>query len=70
VSGRIRHGGNPILSWMAGNASVKVDASGNIKPIKPPHGSADRIDGVVALVMALGIHAATSRQKTNPRRLS
>ena len=58
ASGKIRHGGNPILAWMAGNASVKVDAAGNIKPVKPKHGAAERIDGLVALVMALGIHAS------------
>jgi phage terminase large subunit-like protein len=58
VAGRLRHGGNPVLSWMASNASVKVDAAGNIKPVKPPHGSAERIDGIVALVMAIGCYAA------------
>jgi phage terminase large subunit-like protein len=66
VSGKVRHGGNKVLSWMAGNASVKVDASGNIKPIKPPHGGADRIDGIVALVMALGIHAAHKPPEDKP----
>jgi phage terminase large subunit-like protein len=58
VSGKIRHGGNVVLSWMAGNVSVKVDASGNIRPIKPKPGSPERIDGIVALVMALGIQSS------------
>lgn len=58
VSGKIRHGGNLVLSWMAGNASVKVDASGNIRPVKPKPGSPERIDGIVALVMALGIQSS------------
>jgi phage terminase large subunit-like protein len=58
ASGKIRHGGNQILAWMAGNASVKVDAAGNIKPVKPKHGAAERIDGIVALVMAIGVHAS------------
>jgi phage terminase large subunit-like protein len=57
VSGKLRHGGNPVLSWMVGNASVKVDAAGNIKPVKPPHGSTERIDGVVAMVMGIGLHS-------------
>jgi phage terminase large subunit-like protein len=58
ASGRIRHAGNPVLSWMAGNASVKVDASGNIRPVKPKPGSPERIDGIVALVMALGVQSS------------
>jgi phage terminase large subunit-like protein len=58
VSGKIRHGGNLVLSWMAGNASVKVDASGNIRPVKPKPGSPERIDGIVALVMALGVQSS------------
>ena len=58
ASGKIRHCGNQILAWMAGNASVKVDAAGNIKPVKPKHGAAERIDGIVALVMAIGVHAS------------
>ena len=62
ASGKVRHGGNSVLAWMAGNASVKVDAAGNIKPVKPKHGSAERIDGIVALVMALGINATYKPQ--------
>ncbi len=62
ASGKVRHDGNSVLAWMAGNASVKVDAAGNIKPVKPKHGSAERIDGIVALVMALGINATYKPQ--------
>jgi phage terminase large subunit-like protein len=52
VSKRIRHGGNPVLRWMADNVSVKQDPAGNLKPDKAK--STGRIDGIVALVMALG----------------
>ena len=48
----LRHDGNPILRWMAGNLSAKTDAQDNIKPDKQK--SADKIDGIVALIMALG----------------
>ena len=48
---RIRHGGNPVLRWMSGNAVVKRDPAGNIKPDKEK--STEKIDGIVALVMAL-----------------
>ena len=37
---------------MAGNVAVLQDAAGNLKPAKDK--SADRIDGVVATIMALG----------------
>jgi phage terminase large subunit-like protein len=47
----LNHGGNPILTWMADNVAVEHDAAGNIKPSKIK--STERIDGIVALVMAL-----------------
>ena len=49
---KIRHGGHPILRWMAGNAEVELDSSGNAKPSKRL--SSERIDGIVALDMAIG----------------
>lgn len=48
---RMRHGGHPILRWMAGNVEVETDSSGNQKPSKRL--STERIDGMVALDMAL-----------------
>jgi phage terminase large subunit-like protein len=50
--GAIRHGGHPVLEWMASNVSVKQDAAGNIKPDRESSG--EKIDGIVALIMALG----------------
>lgn len=52
ISGAIRHGGHPVLRWMASNTSVEMDAAGNLKPSKKR--SADKIDGIVSLVMAIG----------------
>jgi phage terminase large subunit-like protein len=46
------HGGNPVLRWMASNCAVRQDPAGNIKPAKDK--STEKIDGIVALVMALG----------------
>lgn len=51
LTGKVRHGGNPILRWMAGNVAVKQDPAGNIKPDKAS--SQGKIDGIAALVMAL-----------------
>jgi phage terminase large subunit-like protein len=47
----IRHDANPVLRWMVNNVATETDAAGNIKPSKKK--STQRIDGVVALVMAL-----------------
>ena len=52
TSRRLAHGGNPVLRWMASNLSTEQDAAGNLKPSKRK--STDRIDGMVALIMALG----------------
>jgi phage terminase large subunit-like protein len=52
LSGKLRHGGNPVLRWMAGNVTVETDAAGNLKPSKKK--STEKIDGIVALIMALG----------------
>jgi phage terminase large subunit-like protein len=52
LEGSLQHGGAPVLRWMVGNTAVEQDAAGNRKPSKRK--SRERIDGVVALVMALG----------------
>jgi phage terminase large subunit-like protein len=51
VSERLRHGGHPVLRWMAGNVAVEQDPAGNLKPSKKA--STERIDGIVALIMAV-----------------
>lgn len=51
ISGKLRHGGNPVLRWMADNVVVKTDPADNQKPDKQK--STDRIDGIVALIMAI-----------------
>ena len=47
----LRHDGHPILRWCMDNVYVRTDPAGNIKPDKEK--STEKIDGVVALVMAL-----------------
>jgi len=47
----LRHGANPVLRWMVSNVAIQQDAAGNIKPAKDK--STERIDGVVAAVMAI-----------------
>jgi len=59
IDGNIRHGGNPVLRWMASNVTVRHDAAENIRPDKLK--STDRIDGLVALIMAIGLEMVHSR---------
>ena len=51
--GELAHGGNRVLRWHASNMAVKVDENENMKPDKKR--STERIDGMVALIMALGL---------------
>ena len=51
LEGRMQHGGNPVLKWMAGNVVMEQDEAGNIKPNKKK--STEKIDGIVASIMAL-----------------
>jgi len=50
-AGEIAHGANPVLAWMVSNAVVRTDPAGNMKVDKEK--STERVDGVVALVMAI-----------------
>jgi len=49
---RLNHGGNPVLRWMCSNVMIQQDPAGNIKIDKKK--SKEKVDGMVALVMALG----------------
>jgi len=53
ASRKLRHGGNPVLRWMAGNTAHRQDASGNIRPDKGR--SSDKIDGISAMLMGLAL---------------
>lgn len=49
-----RHGGHPVLRWMASVVEVKNDGLDNIRPVKPDRQkSVARIDGIQAAVTAL-----------------
>ncbi|MBA7686476.1 hypothetical protein ES703_94923 [subsurface metagenome] len=52
VSGDLRHGGNPVLRWMASNVMIEEDPAANIKVNKKK--SKEKVDGIIALVMAIG----------------
>lgn len=52
ASGRLRHGGQPVLRWMAGQVTVLQGPNKAVRPYKPAN-SGIRDDGIVALLMAL-----------------
>lgn len=52
IGGQLENGGNPVLRWMASNASTETDAAGNLKFSKKK--STEKIDGIIAMTMALG----------------
>ena len=54
-SNALHHGGHPVLRRHAQSVAVETDARDNIKPVKQDGNS--RIDGIVALVNAMGIGA-------------
>lgn len=57
LNGELRHGGHPVLTMCAANATVQTDPAGNRKLSKSKsHG---RIDGMVALAMAVAVAEAT-----------
>ena len=58
------HGNNPVLSWMASNAAVAQDSAGNIKPAKDK--ATEKIDGIVALIMGIGLSMAQQPGAASP----
>ena len=55
ISGHLRHGGDPVLTWNAANLVSRYGENMNLMPDKKR--SADKIDGMVALLMAFGLSA-------------
>lgn len=52
TAGLVAHGGNPVLRWCADNMVVVSDEAENVKPAK--NKARERIDGIVAVINALG----------------
>ena len=66
LNNELRHGGHPVLRWNASTVMAETDNSPaeNIKPVKPKTKTKARrqddnkIDGIVALIMAIGVSLA------------
>ncbi|MBW6531917.1 terminase large subunit [Sphingomonas sp. RRHST34] len=56
LNGQVAHGGHPVMTMCAANAVVEKNAAGDRKLNKAK--STGRIDGMVALVMAMGVASA------------
>jgi phage terminase large subunit-like protein len=63
LNGRIAHGGHPVLEMCAINATVQSDPVGNRKLSKIK--SAGRIDGMVALAMAMSVAGTWSESASS-----
>lgn len=57
LQGDLKHTSHPVLDWCVSNTTTLSDPSGNRKPAKDK--STGRIDGLVALAMAVGLSART-----------
>ena len=58
LSKRMVHGDDPVVRWMASNSVIWTDVNDNIKVKKDA--AANKIDAVIAIIMALGrmkVHA-------------
>jgi phage terminase large subunit-like protein len=52
LAGKLRHGGHPVLHYMAEKTVVRSDGLGNVMPARKK--ASDKIDGIVAEAMAIG----------------
>jgi len=50
---KIKHDGNPFLGWQLNNCSVYTDINGNIKIRKSESDTAAKIDGIIAMIVAM-----------------
>ncbi len=62
---KLRHD-NPVLDWQAGNVAIRTNADGLIRPLKPKPNSSERVDGILALCMALGAWSENGQKPTRP----
>lgn len=50
---QIKHNGNPFVGWQLGNCEVFTDVNGNIKVRKNESDKSAKVDGIVALIIAM-----------------
>lgn len=63
LNSKLRHGNNPVLTMCASNSTITEDSTGNRKFTKGK--ATGRIDGMIALTMAIGVMpSAADEQKS------
>jgi phage terminase large subunit-like protein len=64
IGGKFKHDGDPVLTWCASNLVARRDANMNMAPDKKR--SADKIDDMTALLMAIGVSLVRDESVANP----
>lgn len=65
LSGRLKHDGNPVLTWMISNVVCHLDVKDNVYPRKQK--PENKIDGAVAAIIALALISKESQGYTEGR---
>lgn len=65
IAKRLVHDGDPVLAWCAANLVARKDVNLNMAPDK--RRSADKIDDITALLMAIGISIPVAEEKSNKK---
>lgn len=63
-AGTLDHGGHPVLSWMASNVVARRDPNDNMAPDRK--NSQEKIDGIVAMLMGMGLQMLDQSSDENP----
>lgn len=53
MQNQIKHDGNPFVGWQLGNCEVYEDVNGNIKIRKNETDKSAKVDGIIALIIAM-----------------
>lgn len=61
IGGKLAHGGDSVLNWCASNLVARRDANLNMAPDRSR--SADKIDDMAALLMAVGVQLSAEKPK-------
>jgi phage terminase large subunit-like protein len=64
ISGKLAHGGDPLLNWNASNLIARRDDNLNMAPDKKK--SPDKIDDACSLLMAIGVLMADQEETLKP----
>lgn len=67
AAGKVAHDNNPVTNWQADCLELEQDSAGNVKPSKPDRRRASqRIDGIVAGIMAHKLAIASQAKQEEP----